>query len=150
MDRKVKLKLLMVLPFILDMIALFFLPSEIPIHYNAVFQANGYGSKYNVLAVGIFAIVFGLFMNWIYAKTGQETIIYRVSMAALLIVNVINLLFLYGSMMHQASVGIIGGADGPTAIFLAGSIGDGIPFLLLIGLIVILACIGILKYKNRK
>lgn len=47
--------------------------------------------------------------------------------------------------MMGISIAIIGGADGPTSIFLAGSVGDGIPFLLLIGHTVILIGMAILK-----
>ena len=149
MDRKMKLKILAVFPLISELIALFFLPSEIPIHYNAAFQVDGYGSKYHVLVIGLFVIVFGLFMNWIYrqsSKTEYETVIYILSSIALLISNVINVLVLYGGMTMGTSISIIGGADGPTTIFLAGSIGDGIPFLLLIGLVV---CVGVLKFKKN-
>ena len=48
-----------------------------------------------------------------------------------------------------ASIGIIGGADGPTAIFIAGKVGDGFS----IGVIVtgiILGVIGALIYKKIK
>lgn len=130
MSKKMKLKVLTVFPLILEIVALFFLPPEIPIHYNSSFQIDGYGSKYNVLVLGVFVIIFGIFMNWIYtknSKTKNETFIYRLTVVALLIFNVINVLFLYASMSMGISISIIGGADGPTAIFLAGSVGDGIP-----------------------
>lgn len=130
MNKKMKLKILTVFPLISEIVALFFLPPEIPIHYNSSFQIDGYGSKYNVLVLGVFVIIFGLFMNWIYTKNSEmeyETFIYRVTVGALLVCNVINALFLYASMTMGISISIIGGADGPTAIFLAGSVGDGIP-----------------------
>uniref|UniRef100_UPI004057A67F DUF1648 domain-containing protein n=1 Tax=Agathobacter sp. TaxID=2021311 RepID=UPI004057A67F len=135
MNRNMKLKLLMLLPLVLEVMALFFLPAEIPVHYNSAFQVDGYGSKYNVLVLGIFVIIFGLLLKWIYtknSKTEHENIIYILSVVALLIFNVINVLLLYESMMMGISISIIGGADGPTSIFLAGSVGDGIPFLLLL------------------
>lgn len=153
MERKTKLKLLMLLPIISEIVALFFLPPEIPIHYNSSFQIDGYGSKYNVLVLGVFVIIFGIFMNWIYTKNSEmeyETFIYRVTVGALLVCNVINVLFLYASMTVGVSISIIGGADGPTAIFLAGSVGDGIPFLLLIGIIGILIGVVVMKFKHKE
>lgn len=68
MDRKMKLKVLTLFPFILEVIALFFLQPEIPVHYNSSFQVDGYGSKYNVLILGVIVIVFGLFVNRIYTN----------------------------------------------------------------------------------
>lgn len=153
MDRKMILKILIFLPLVLEVMALFFLPPEIPVHYNSSFQVDGYGSKYNVLVLGVIVIVFGFFMNWIYTnnmKTEYEKVVYRLCTGALLIFNVINLLFLYGSMMMRITVSVIGGADGPTAICLAGSVGDGIPFVLLFGIIVVLMGIVILKLFKKK
>lgn len=74
----------------------------------------------------------------------------RVTVGALLVCNVINALFLYASMTMGVSISIIGGADGPTSIFLAGSVGDGIPFLLLIGIIGILISVVVMKFKNKE
>lgn len=149
MDRKKKLKILTVFPIISELIALFFLPSEVPVHYNSAFQIDGYGSKYCVLVLGVLVIGFGLFMNLLYTKnreTKNETLIYRLCMLALLVFNVMNVLFLYECMTATASIGIIGGADGPTTIFLAGSVGSGIPLLLIIGFII---GIVVLKLKKR-
>ena len=48
-----------------------------------------------------------------------------------------------------ASVGIIGGADGPTAIFVAGKVGDGFSLgIILLGILLIL--LGILVYRKMK
>lgn len=153
MERRMKLKILMLLPLISEIIALFFLPSEIPIHYNSNFQIDGYGSKYNVLVIGVFAIIFGLFMYWIYTKNCKmqyETFIYRMTVFALLVCNIINVLFLYASMTMGISIAIIGGADGSTSIYLAGSLGDGIPFLLLIGIIGILVGAVVMKFRHKE
>lgn len=46
-----------------------------------------------------------------------ETFIYRMTVFALLVCNIINVLFLYASMTMGISIAIIGGADGPTSIF---------------------------------
>lgn len=49
------------------------------------------------------------------------------------------------------AVSIIGGADGPTSIFLAGKIGDGfILGTLLIGIVLLVAGVVIYKKKNRE
>ena len=48
-----------------------------------------------------------------------------------------------------ASIGIIGGADGPTAIFVAGKVGDGFSLgIILLGILLIL--LGILVYRKMK
>ena len=152
MDRKRMLKILTFLPLVLELVALYFLPPEIPIHYNSSYQVDGYGSKYCVLILGIFVIIFGLFMNWIYTKnteTKHETIIYRLCVLTLLVFNLINVWFLYTSMMFGVSYSIIGGADGPTAVFIAGSGRDTFP-LVLLAIVVVLAGIGIVKAVKRK
>lgn len=52
-------------------------------------------------------------------------------------------------MKHTVPVEIIGGADGPTAVFVAGKLGDGAVIgIVLIGIILI--AVGILVYKWRK
>ena len=152
MNRRMKLKILMVFPLVLEIVALFFLPQQIPIHYNYSFQPDGYGSKYTILLVGIFVILFGLFMNWLYATnrgTAQEGMIYKLCMVALVIPNVINILFLYKSMTAGITYSIIGGADGPMAIFIAGSVGNGVPLAVLLGVSAILIMIGIIKFVKK-
>lgn len=48
-----------------------------------------------------------------------------------------------------ASVGIIGGADGPTAVFVAGNVGDGVSIgVILIGIFLVVA--GVLIYRKMK
>lgn len=150
-DRKRILKILIPLPFVLEIVALYFLPPEIPIHYNSNYQVDGYGSKYCVLILGILVIIFGLFMNWIYTRNigvEYETIIYRLCVLALLVFNLINVWFLYTSMMFGVSYSIIGGADGPTAIFIAGSGRDIFP-LVLLATVAVLAVIGIVKSRKN-
>lgn len=153
---EIKLKILTIIPLILEAIALLFLPSEIPVHYNSSFQVDRYGSKYNLLILGAIVVLFGLFMNWIYTKsknTTHELIIYRLCIGALLVFNIINLFALYGSMImgiDKKNIGVIGSADGPTAIFLAGSIGDGLSVFFLLGIIVALICLVKFLLKKRE
>ena len=48
-----------------------------------------------------------------------------------------------------SSVGIIGGADGPTAIFVAGKVGDGFSLgIILLGIILVI--VGVLIYRKTK
>lgn len=50
---------------------------------------------------------------------------------------------------EAAAISIIGGADGPTSIFIAGRIGDGfIAGAIFIG--IVLVCIGIIVYRKNK
>ena len=52
-------------------------------------------------------------------------------------------------MKGAASVGIIGGADGPTAIFVAGNVGNGVSIgVILIGIMLVVA--GVLIYRKMK
>lgn len=52
-------------------------------------------------------------------------------------------------LRNAASIAIIGGADGPTAIFVAGKIGNGME-VGAIGLGVVLIVVGVLIYKVIK
>lgn len=154
MKREMKIKILMMIPLIIEIIALFFLPSEIPIHYNGNFQVDGYGSKYSLLILGTIIVLFGLLMNWIYTmnkNTVHEAIVFRLCAGALLVFNAINLFALFGSMflgIDGTDIAVIGGADGPTAIFLAGSLGDGIGLLILLGIGLVVG--GIFLFREKK
>lgn len=48
-----------------------------------------------------------------------------------------------------ASIGIIGGADGPTAIFVAGKVGDGFSLGIIV-LGIVLVVVGVLIYRKMK
>ncbi len=52
-------------------------------------------------------------------------------------------------MKESASIGIIGGADGPTSIFIAGKVSDGMA-LGTLALGVLLIVVGILIYKGLR
>lgn len=61
------------------------------------------------------------------------------------------LLVVYTAIMKSqtnASLAIIGGADGPTAIFLAGTLGDGFLIAAILLVLVIIA-VGIVLFKKR-
>ena len=53
---------LMLLPFVVVLIALQFLPDQIPAHYDFNNQVTRWGSKYETLIFPIFIVIFGLFM----------------------------------------------------------------------------------------
>lgn len=48
-----------------------------------------------------------------------------------------------------SSIGIIGGADGPTAIFLAGKIPSGFNIFIVIGVVCLIACLIKLFWKKK-
>lgn len=53
---------LMLLPLAVTVIALFFLPDQIPAHYNAANQVDRWGSKFEALILPAMVILFGLLM----------------------------------------------------------------------------------------
>ncbi|MBQ8558930.1 MAG: DUF1648 domain-containing protein [Tyzzerella sp.] len=102
MKKETLLNTLMLLPMVLEVISMFLLPTEIPIHYNSNLQVTAYGSKYMLLAIGVIAVLFGLFMKRIYKfniGTNRETMVYRSSWMALLVFNGINLFTLVSAFV---------------------------------------------------
>ena len=53
---------LMILPLVVVLVALQFLPDQIPAHYDLNNQVTRWVSKYETLIFPIFIIIFGLFM----------------------------------------------------------------------------------------
>lgn len=72
----------------------------------------------------------------------------------IIIVAVIGILaVIYGIITKAkaaASISIIGGADGPTSIFLAGKIGDGFSLTFIVAGVVILAAALLLILRKKK
>lgn len=67
-----------------------------------------------------------------------------------LVLNVIRNIYTY-TMKKAVAVSIIGGADGPTSIFLAGKVGGSFSMILyLLSLVVILIGVGIVIYIRKK
>ena len=60
--KKIILYCLMVLPLIVVLVALQFLPDQIPAHYDFNNQVTRWGSKYETLIFPVFIILFGFFM----------------------------------------------------------------------------------------
>ena len=65
-----------------------------------------------------------------------------------LVLNLIRNIYTY-TVKKSVAVSIIGGADGPTSIFLAGKVG-GSMIIYLISLVIILIGVGILVYIRKK
>lgn len=102
MKKETLLNIFTFLPLTSEVVSIFILPREIPIHYNANFQVTAYGSKYMLLAIGIITVLFGLLMKLIYKSnisTKSEAMVYRLSMIALLIFNGINLFALVDAFL---------------------------------------------------
>ncbi len=72
-SKKVLFFPLMFLPLLLTLLALPFLPDQIPAHYDANNQVTRWGSKYETLIFPVIAIVLGFIMQALakYAS-GQE------------------------------------------------------------------------------
>ena len=58
--KKLVYYILMFLPIIITIIALNFLPDQIPAHYGINNEVNRWGSKYESLLLPIFIIIFAL------------------------------------------------------------------------------------------
>ena len=102
MSRKKILAVSILTPIFLEVIALCFLPAQIPIHYNSRFQVTAYGSKYMLLVLGIMILIFGSFLYFVYRANEhkkQETVVFRLCMAALLVFGIINLCSLVGAFL---------------------------------------------------
>lgn len=100
--------ILMLLPLAVSLIALPFLPSQIPAHYGADNQVTRWGSKYEALLLPLLTILFGLFMMLMarYAakqeKSGgsNEKAVVITGLCSLLLFNLMNFYFLYTDF-HQ-------------------------------------------------
>lgn len=70
--KKIIFYCLMVLPLVVVLIALQFMPDQIPIHYDINNQVNRWGSKYEFLILSAFAIIFGFIMLRIARFSGKQ------------------------------------------------------------------------------
>ena len=66
-----------------------------------------------------------------------------------LILNLLRRIYTF-AMQKGMAVSVIGGADGPTSIFLAGKVGSTSMIAYLLSLVVILVGVGILVYIKKK
>lgn len=94
---------LMLLPLILVLISLFFLPDQVPMHYGSNNQVTRWGSKYETLIFPIIIIPFGGFMlaigNWSskQEKSGKnnENVCLLLGLISLALFDVMTIYFLY-------------------------------------------------------
>lgn len=64
--------LLMLLPLVITLAALPYLPEQIPAHYDFHNQVTRWGSKYELLVMPALTIVLGLFMLWMANVTRKQ------------------------------------------------------------------------------
>lgn len=99
--------ILMFLPFMASIVALLFLPDLIPAHYNIENVVDRYGSKYEILILPIFIILFGQFLLLMgriskrQEKQGNnnEKISYIIGICSLLIFNIISGVIIYSGLL---------------------------------------------------
>ena len=104
--KRILLIILMFLPLALTLIALQFLPDQIPAHYDINNQVNRWGSKYEILIFPIITIIFGFIMMLItkfaakQEKNGHnnENIVLLLSILSLILFNAMTLYFLYADL----------------------------------------------------
>ncbi len=101
--KRILLIILMFLPLALTLIALQFLPDQIPAHYDINNQVDRWGSKYEILIFPFITIIFGFIMMLItkfaakQEKNGHnnENIVLLLSILSLILFNAMTLYFLY-------------------------------------------------------
>ncbi len=87
-----------ILPLIISLIALIFLPEEIPAHYGANFTVDRYGSKFEILifpvSIFVLSLIFllpGLFMK----NESNKKITLNIGLALILLFNAVNYYILF-------------------------------------------------------
>ena len=92
---------LMIMPMIVTMSILPFLPATIPAHFNASGQVDRYGSKYETLIIAFLALILGLLMCLIIKKYQKnhtnKNILISVGIWLMLFFNAIDYYYLYNS-----------------------------------------------------
>lgn len=92
---------LMIMPMIVTMIILPFLPATVPAHFNASGQVDRYGSKYETLIIALLALILGLLMCLIIKKYQKnhtnKNILISVGIWLMLFFNAIDYYYLYNS-----------------------------------------------------
>lgn len=94
---------LMLLPIVLNVITLFFLPDKIPLHYNVNYIVDRRGSKFEILLFAGFVAVFGLVMfaiaKYLARKENSgknnEGVVLVINIMCLIMYNVLNIYILY-------------------------------------------------------
>ncbi len=95
---KILLLSLAVLPLIVSLVALIFLPDQIPAHYGAEFTVDRYGSKYEILIlpIVIFVLSFIFLLPGIFINNEQnKKVILDFGIAVILVFNALYYYILY-------------------------------------------------------
>lgn len=101
--KKTVLYILMLLPLAVTLAALFFLPEQIPAHYNFSGQVDRWGSKYETLVLPVFPVILGVIMLAIAryyekrgeAETANANACVITGIAGLLLFNAMTVYYLY-------------------------------------------------------
>ena len=154
-----------IIGFLLALVSIFFLPSIIPVHFaNGI--ADDYGRKIQIFLFPILQVL-------ITFLTGREKVKYCLTHSktfltdiqfnwmidgVLLLVMFAEIWVIYASLAvigivlkqkENTAVSVIGGADGPTSIFIAGKLnGDNFIFMIVVGIILLILA-GVIFYKRK-
>lgn len=116
MKHKKTYYILMFLPLVITVIALFFLPEQIPAHFGANNEVTRWGSKYEALLCPVLTIPFGLFLlemgkaaakqekNSGKSGSNNEKTSYIAGIGGLLVFNFMNLYFLYADFKQAENL----------------------------------------------
>lgn len=95
---------LMTVPFLLAIAAIIFLPAEVAVHWNALGEADSYGSKFIYLILPILTGFMGLFLKSVFKaqkaseeqKTSREGV-FGMNIGTLVYFNLMEIVFIAGA-----------------------------------------------------
>ena len=96
--KKAILSLFTFLPLIVNLIALFFLPAQIPAHYGPDLKIDRYGSKYEILILPVIILVMGLIFlitSKFSSSNPNNRIALNIGIAMVLLFNALDYFLLY-------------------------------------------------------
>ncbi len=122
--------LLLLLPIIVAIISLYFVPKEIPIHFNKYGEIDRYGSKYELMIIPCINILFGLLIGLVWKTLFDkmyERIILIGANVGMLCFNAINCFLIWKAISYntnknlewQVSLLVLGGVMGILVIVLS-------------------------------
>jgi uncharacterized membrane protein len=99
------LLVLSLIPLVITMIALQFLPDQIPGHYNIDGEITRWGSKYESLFLPVMAAAIGLFMIWTTKFSAEKDdyagkLVFYVAAGTSLAMTILTVILLYMSFSH--------------------------------------------------
>jgi uncharacterized membrane protein len=113
---KILYYILMFLPLVITLVALPFLPDQIPAHYGYDNQVTRWGSKYETLIFPAITILMGYFllaMSKVAAKQeasgkNNENAVIITGIASLILFNIMTYYFLYTGFNRESVISFIG------------------------------------------